>query len=102
MSGTTIIIKLPPGLAEWLLSQPDPAGEALMAIINHRQKEIHPMSRENYMKSLEVSQEPFEVMRIADDHNLRYLKFKYPHIWEELQTRYNAPGGHLPEETHNP
>ena len=61
------------------------------------------MSLENYNKSKEISQQPFEAiimgfMRIADDDNLNFLKFKYPDIWGELQRRYNAPGGVLPEE----
>jgi len=58
------------------------------------------MSRESYIKSQEISQMPFDAiimgfMRIADDDNLRYLKSKYASIWNELQDRYNAPGGYL-------
>jgi len=58
------------------------------------------MSRENYIRSLDVSNEPFEVlimafMRIADEDNLKFLMFKYPHIWAELKARYNASGGYL-------
>ena len=64
------------------------------------------MSRENYIKSLDISQEPFEAiimgfMRIADDDNLRYLKSRYASIWNELQARYNAPSGYLEGENPN-
>lgn len=34
-------------------------------------------------------------MRGADTNNLLMLKAAFPHIWAELQTRYNAPGGYL-------
>ena len=37
-------------------------------------------------------------MRKADDVNLPLLKAAFPEIWEELQARYNAPGGVLPED----
>lgn len=58
------------------------------------------MSRENYLKSQKIALEPFEAiimgfMRIADDHNKAWLKMKYEYIWDELQARYNAPGGYL-------
>ena len=58
------------------------------------------MSRDNYIKSLEASELPFEAlimgfMRIADDDNLSYLRVKYPSIWQELKARYDAPGGYL-------
>lgn len=58
------------------------------------------MSYENYVKSLEISEVPFEAlimgfMRIADDQNLYFLKQQYPDILEELKARYNAPGGYL-------
>jgi hypothetical protein len=58
------------------------------------------MSRDNYLKSMEIAKEPFEAiimafMRIADDYNSMLLKAKYPDIWEELKARYNAPGGYL-------
>jgi hypothetical protein len=33
-------------------------------------------------------------MRIADDDNLNFLRSKYPNIWNELQERYNNPGGY--------
>ena len=61
------------------------------------------MSRDNYLKSMEIAREPFEAiimafMRVADDYNSMLLKAKYPDIWEELKARYNAPGGYLRHE----
>lgn len=58
------------------------------------------MSRENYLKSIDIATFPFPAiimgfMRIADTDNLNFLKEKYPEIWRELQNRYNAPGGYL-------
>jgi hypothetical protein len=32
-------------------------------------------------------------MRKADSDNLELLKAAFPAVWEELQQRYNAPGG---------
>ncbi|MFQ5886783.1 MAG: hypothetical protein ACE5II_06075, partial [Anaerolineae bacterium] len=37
-------------------------------------------------------------MRRADTDNLEKLKAAWPQVWEELQARYNAPGGKLPGE----
>ncbi|HPS39180.1 MAG TPA: hypothetical protein PL124_07180 [Candidatus Cloacimonadota bacterium] len=37
-------------------------------------------------------------MRQADSTNLEKLKAMWPDTWEELQARYNAPGGLLPGE----
>lgn len=37
-------------------------------------------------------------MRQADDVNLKALKHTFPDIWEELEARYNAPGGKLEHE----
>jgi len=37
-------------------------------------------------------------MRQADTYNLTKLQAMWPEIWEELDARYNAPGGLLPEE----
>lgn len=34
-------------------------------------------------------------MRQADTDNLEMLKGCWPKVWEELQARYNAPGGRL-------
>jgi len=36
-------------------------------------------------------------MREADDNNLMRLRAVFPEIWDELQARYNAPGGILDE-----
>ena len=35
-------------------------------------------------------------MRKADTYNTERLKLMWPEIWEDLQARYNAPGGLLP------
>ena len=35
-------------------------------------------------------------MRLADTDNLEKLKKEWPEVWEDLQARYNAPGGKLP------
>jgi len=37
-------------------------------------------------------------MRGADDQNARLLRGVFPDTWNELQARYNAPGGLLEEE----
>lgn len=34
-------------------------------------------------------------MRLADTDNLEKLKTEFPAEWEDLQARYNAPGGKL-------
>lgn len=37
-------------------------------------------------------------MRKADHVNERKLRAAWPEVWDELQARYNAPGGYLPGE----
>lgn len=37
-------------------------------------------------------------MRQADTNNVETLRAGWPRVWEELQARYNAPGGILPGE----
>lgn len=38
-------------------------------------------------------------MRLADTDNLEKLKVAWPEVWADLQVRYNAPGGNLPDDT---
>jgi hypothetical protein len=35
-------------------------------------------------------------MRQADSVNAEKLRHAFPEVWDELQARYNAPGGELP------
>ena len=37
-------------------------------------------------------------MRLADTDNLQRLKIDWPDVWNDLERRYNAPGGVLPED----
>ncbi len=37
-------------------------------------------------------------MRQADTDNVNKLRHVFPRTWEELEQRYNAPGGRLPGE----
>lgn len=37
-------------------------------------------------------------MRQADSRNIEMLKMSFPETWDELNQRYNAPGGLLPGE----
>lgn len=37
-------------------------------------------------------------MRRADTENLAKLQAAFPETWQELQARYDAPGGKLPGE----
>jgi hypothetical protein len=39
------------------------------------------------------------LMRHADTLNQRHLRAAWPHVWDELEARYNAPRGLLPGET---
>jgi hypothetical protein len=39
------------------------------------------------------------LMRKADSINTEKLKQEWPDVWEELNARYNAPGGVLEGET---
>ena len=63
------------------------------------------MSHYDYEKSKEISAKdpPFASLimsagRKADTHNFAKLKLMFPEIINELQERYWAPGGLLPEE----
>lgn len=37
----------------------------------------------------------FEAMRRADSINAARLRAAFPEVWDEMQARYNAPGGQL-------
>lgn len=60
------------------------------------------MSYYDYMYGLVIMKDnpPFyaliqAAMRKADNTNLEILRQGWPGVWEELQSRYNAPGGKL-------
>ena len=66
------------------------------------------MSYRQYIRSQSIaaSCEPFyalimAAMRQADTTNTEKLKAGWPEVWDELQARYNAPGGYLPGEYEN-
>lgn len=63
------------------------------------------MSYVDYQQSKELSKNDpsfyaiiMAAMRKGDSANLRKLIHSWPQVWDELQRRYNAPGGVLPEE----
>ena len=56
------------------------------------------MSRHAYEVSLDLTGAPFyalimAAMRKADTANLLRLQGAFPEVWDELQERYNTPGG---------
>lgn len=63
------------------------------------------MSLHEYLVSQEIDRTdpPFyscimAAMRLADTNNELKLRTLFPGVWRELQARYNAPGGKLPED----
>lgn len=61
------------------------------------------MSLYDYRASVDIASrdEPFyalimAAMRKADTINTRLLRDAWPHVWDELQMRYEMPGGELP------
>ena len=63
------------------------------------------MSLYDYRRSIELAKndEPFyalimAALRRADTENVEMLKSCWPDVWEELQSRYNAPGGFINNE----
>jgi hypothetical protein len=40
-------------------------------------------------------------LRKADSDNAQRLRSAWPNVCDEMQARYNAPGGVLPEEVHS-
>lgn len=63
------------------------------------------MSLYDYMESKRIAMQDFSfyslimaAMRKADDNNSARLQAAFPKTWAELQARYHAPGGYLPEE----
>lgn len=63
------------------------------------------MSHHDYMVGLEIeAMDPSfygiiqAAMRKADTRNLGLLQEAWPGVYDELRTRYNAPGGLLPSE----
>ena len=62
------------------------------------------MSWPDYKASLKIACEDYTfyalimaAMRKADTDNLALMKSAWPFVWEDLQERYNAPGGFLTE-----
>lgn len=63
------------------------------------------MSLYDYRQSISISSQdhPFyaiimTAMRQADDDNVEILREAFPEVWDELNERYNAPGGLIGEE----
>lgn len=63
------------------------------------------MSLHEYLCSQAISAEDppfyallFAMIRQADTDNVEKIKRAWPDKWEEMQARYNAPGGILPED----
>lgn len=63
------------------------------------------MSKFDYDISRKIAAEDYPfyalimaAMRKADSNNVAKLQSMWPNVWEELQARYNAPGGLLPGE----
>lgn len=63
------------------------------------------MSLYDYKRSIEIAAKDYPfyslvmaAMRQADSDNMEKLHTAFPWIYEELQLRYNAPGGLLPNE----
>lgn len=65
------------------------------------------MSLYDYIRSIEITvkiaTEPFyavvmALMRLADTDNREKLRAAWPEVWNELQARYMANGGILPED----
>jgi hypothetical protein len=63
------------------------------------------MSHSDYEISKQIAADdpPFSAlimaaMRKADSRNLAWLKAAFPDTYDELQARYNAPGGLLPSD----
>ena len=57
----------------------------------------------NASKMISLQGHPFyalimAAMRQADTSNLTKLRLAFPFVWQELEARYNAPGGVLPHE----
>jgi hypothetical protein len=64
------------------------------------------MSRYDYEASKAIGAQdwPFyalimAAMRQADSYNANELRHAWPEVWDELQARYNAPGGLLAGES---
>lgn len=60
------------------------------------------MSLYDYKMGLKISGQDYHFyaliqasMRQADANNLKKLQLAFPEIWEELQARYDSPGGKL-------
>jgi hypothetical protein len=67
------------------------------------------MSLYDYRASLFISAEDYPfyalimaAMRQADTANIERLKYAFPLTWAELERRYHAPGGELPEDVSRP
>lgn len=63
------------------------------------------MSLYDYKRAIALrdADEPFyalimAAMLRADSNNSEELRLAFPHVWDELEVRYHAPGGMTPDE----
>jgi len=63
------------------------------------------MSLYDYKMSIKIAEQDYPfyalimaAMRQADSENIVRLRCEFQDTWEELQARYNSPGGYLPDE----
>jgi hypothetical protein len=92
---------------------PEDASYAALALIEEHERELYELSVPvgfrvshhdyNASKALAALDPPFyalvmAAMRGADTRNAEKLRRAFPETWDELQARYNAPGGLLPGE----
>ena len=64
-----------------------------MSKYDYQRSQILEADRENSFYSLIMA-----AMRKADDVNIEKLKLVFSDTWQELNARYNAPGGKLENE----
>lgn len=62
------------------------------------------MSLYDYMQAQQLRSEPFDALIMAavlkaDSWNLARLKATFPELVAEVERRFNAPGGRLPEDS---
>lgn len=62
------------------------------------------MSWHDYQESKDFGSDPsfyallMAAMRRADTLNVAMLRSCWPAVWDELQARYDAPGGYIPSD----
>lgn len=82
-----------------MATSPDPSAPSTPVIPVLAGRHAYEISKQLYSSDAPFYALIMAAMRGADTDNAVLLQIAFPEVWAELQARYNAPGGVLPQES---